>query len=78
MLSPSVAWTYVIKPKLCHMKGQMVNLSKKKPQSSHNANAKFAQAPDTHHAKPKIPKSKASHSHQSLKDTKVVPVPAPK
>jgi hypothetical protein len=100
-VSPSVAWTFVIKPKLHHLKEAMVGLFKKKPQSSSSHNAKFAQAPNTHHhakpktpkskasfdqapnthhvkAKPKTPKSKASHSHQSLKDLKVVPVPAPK
>jgi hypothetical protein len=76
LASPSAAWTFVIKPKLHHLKEQMMSLFKRKPHSSHNA--KFAQAPDTHHAKPKIPKSKASRSHQSLKDMKFVPVPAPK
>lgn len=76
LASPSVAWTFVIKPKLHHLKEQMMSLFKKKPQSSHNA--KFAQAPDTHQTKPKIPKSKASRSHQSLKDMKFIPVPAPK
>jgi hypothetical protein len=73
LASPSVAWTFVIKPKLHHLKEQMMSLCKRKPHSSHNA--KFAQAPDTHHAKPKIPKSKTS---RSLKDMKFVPVPAPK
>jgi hypothetical protein len=75
LASPSVAWTFVIKPKLHHLKEQMMSLFKKKPQSSHNA--KFAQAPDTHQTKPKIPKSKASRSHQSLKDMKFIPVPTP-
>jgi len=75
-VSPSVAWTFVIRPKLHHFKEETMKLFKRKPHSS--LNAKFPQAPDTHHAKPKVPKSKASHSHHSLKDLKVVPVPVPK
>jgi hypothetical protein len=76
LVSPSVAWTFVIKPKLHHLKEQTMNLFKREPRS--NVNAKFPQAQGTHHAEPKIPKSKASHSHHSLKDLKIVPVPAPK
>ena len=76
LASPSVAWTFVIKPKLHHLKEQVMSLSKRSPQSSHNA--KFVQAPDTHHTQPKIPKSKASRSHHSLKDMEFIPVPAPK
>jgi hypothetical protein len=76
LASPSVAWTFVIKPKLHHLKEQVMSLFKRSPQSSHNA--KFVQAPDTHHTQPKIPKSKASLSHHSLKDMEFIPVPAPK